>query len=142
VGVVNSGEAYTPPERKTSWFCARCGEEIRVEGDAESTLSFLPKCDCSLRDPSVGATHAEYVLASTSPEEPCSPSPGSNEPNTPLAEGERERNRWIRLFNRLDAAISRHRKAKAWTDDTDDALHAAHDKVLKAAASPVERSGE
>jgi hypothetical protein len=55
-----------------------------------------------------------------------------------------DRNRWIRLFNRLDAAVSRHRKAKdpegrsfkTWADDTDDALHAAHDRILKDAATP------
>lgn len=47
-----------------------------------------------------------------------------------------ERDRWIRLFNRLDAAVSRHRTAKeaGFADDADDALAAAHDRILKAAA--------
>jgi hypothetical protein len=48
-----------------------------------------------------------------------------------------ERNAWIRLFNRLDAAVSKHRAAKSagFADDIDDGLHAAHDRVLKDAAT-------
>lgn len=52
-----------------------------------------------------------------------------------------ERDGWIRLFNRLEAAVSRHIVAKAWTDDTDDALHTAHAKVLRAAAEGREARG-
>ena len=52
-----------------------------------------------------------------------------------------ERDRWIRLFNRLDAAVARHRKDAFFTSDTDDALHAAHDRVLKAAATPSATEG-
>ena len=50
---------------------------------------------------------------------------------------EAERNEWIRLFNRLDSAVARHvrQKSAGWTDDADDALHAAHDAILKAAAN-------
>lgn len=87
-----------------------------------------------------------------------------------------EQAKWLKLFNRLDTAISRHRRAKGqpkrcvycgvsepgqhtprcavtkhgaetmwarpFADDADDALHAAHDRVLKAAArTPGEAEG-
>lgn len=45
-----------------------------------------------------------------------------------------ERDRWIRLFNRLDAAISHHRKADRFQDDNDLTLWAARDRVLHDAA--------
>lgn len=52
-----------------------------------------------------------------------------------------ERNHWIRLFNRLDAAVSRHRtssEAKGASilgpTEDDEALWDAHDKILNAAA--------
>ena len=54
------------------------------------------------------------------------------------ADVSRDHSRWVRLFNRLDAALSRHRTAKqegAFCDDADEALHAAHDRILKDAAS-------
>lgn len=50
---------------------------------------------------------------------------------------EEDRNDWIRLFNRLDAAVSRCLKSLEGTpfvDDAYDALHAAHDRVLRASA--------
>jgi hypothetical protein len=50
-----------------------------------------------------------------------------------------DRDHWIRLFNRLENAVRRHAEAKGWTDEADDALHAAHRSVLKAASEP---SGE
>lgn len=55
-----------------------------------------------------------------------------------LREMEEERNAWIRLFNRLDAAVSKHgRKGDLvegfhFADDADEALWAAHERVLKA----------
>ena len=55
-----------------------------------------------------------------------------------------DRNHWIRLFNRLDAAVSRHRQAveaigeSLWITDHDEALHAAHDRILKSAAKGPE----
>lgn len=53
-----------------------------------------------------------------------------------------ERNDWIKLFNRLDAAVSRHRrKEPEWADTYDEALAAAHDKILKAAANSGLRDG-
>lgn len=53
-----------------------------------------------------------------------------------LAQRVGELNWWIRLFNRLDAAVAKHRSAKqaGFADDADDALAAAHDRILKAAA--------
>lgn len=45
-----------------------------------------------------------------------------------------DRSRWIRLFNRLDAAVSKHRKEREGWFDEDDDLAAAHDRILKAAA--------
>lgn len=45
---------------------------------------------------------------------------------------------WIRLFTRLEAAVTHHRKGKLFgidtSDEIDEALWAARDKVLKAAA--------
>jgi hypothetical protein len=45
-----------------------------------------------------------------------------------------QRNDWIRLFNRLDAAVAKHQRAKHFPDEVDDALYAAHDRILKTAA--------
>jgi predicted HAD superfamily Cof-like phosphohydrolase len=42
-----------------------------------------------------------------------------------------ERDRWIRLFNRLDAAISHHERDDRFRDDHDEALYAARRRVLK-----------
>lgn len=46
-----------------------------------------------------------------------------------------QRDHWIRLFNRLEGAVAHHRKAM--TDKStlyhDEALYAAHDRVLKEA---------
>jgi len=46
------------------------------------------------------------------------------------------RDRWVRLFNRLDGAISHHRKAKSdlFIDEVDESLYHAHDQILKEAA--------
>jgi hypothetical protein len=53
-----------------------------------------------------------------------------------------ERNHWIRLFNRLDAAVSKHRSMKSASlipaDEHDEALDAAHDRILKEAATHEE----
>lgn len=47
-----------------------------------------------------------------------------------------ERNEYIRLFNRLDAAVTRHWRAKSndgvFADHVDDGLHATHERILKA----------
>lgn len=54
-------------------------------------------------------------------------------------EARTERDRWIRLFNRLEASVTHHRAAKLrgvdTSDEVDGALWAARDKVLKAAAT-------
>lgn len=47
------------------------------------------------------------------------------------AEREAERNDWIRLFNRLEAAVRRHIDSKPWNDEHDDQLHASFKAVLK-----------
>lgn len=56
-----------------------------------------------------------------------------------LAAMEEERNRWIRLFTRLDAAVSTHRGMKSASlvpaDEHNEALDAAHDRILRDAAS-------
>ncbi len=47
-----------------------------------------------------------------------------------------DRDRWIRLFNRLDAAVARHRDAcatEAALLEDHERLHRAHAQVLKAA---------
>jgi hypothetical protein len=49
-----------------------------------------------------------------------------------------QRDRYIRLFNRLEAAISHHKKAhdsgQFFADTPDDALWAARDKILRDAS--------
>lgn len=48
-----------------------------------------------------------------------------------------ERDHWIRLFNRVEAAISHHKKATAtFATDADEALYAARDRILRDAANP------
>jgi hypothetical protein len=46
-----------------------------------------------------------------------------------------ERDHWIRLFNRLEASITHHRKGKLFgfdtSDEVDEALWHARDQVLK-----------
>lgn len=49
-----------------------------------------------------------------------------------------DRDRYVRLFNRLDAAISHHKAAERFPDDHDEALWAARDRILRAAATPDE----
>lgn len=39
--------------------------------------------------------------------------------------------KWIRAFNRLEKAVTRHMDAKEWTDDADDNLHHAWKQVMK-----------
>jgi len=45
-----------------------------------------------------------------------------------------QRDRWIRLFNRLEAAISHHQQADRFKDDHDEALYAARERILRDAA--------
>ncbi len=46
-----------------------------------------------------------------------------------------DRDRWVRLFNRLDAAVSHHKKATAIFESTfDEALYAARDRIMRDAA--------
>lgn len=42
-----------------------------------------------------------------------------------------QRDEWIRLFNRLDAAISHHEKADRFKDDHDEALYKARQRILR-----------
>ncbi len=50
---------------------------------------------------------------------------------------ENERDRWIRLFNRLEAAVSHHKRATGeFATDADEALYAARDRILRDAAVP------
>lgn len=58
---------------------------------------------------------------------------------TPLVSQERydavvnERDRWHRLFNRIEAAISHHKKHtdRLFADNHDEALYAARDRILR-----------
>lgn len=48
---------------------------------------------------------------------------------------EAQRNEWIKRYNRLEAAVAKHRrKAPEWVDTDDEELHAAHDRILRDAA--------
>ena len=47
------------------------------------------------------------------------------------------RDHWIRLFNRLEAAVARHKERSGGFEPADDELYAAHAKVLKASAKDV-----
>lgn len=50
--------------------------------------------------------------------------------------------RQIRLFNRLDAAVTHHEQADRFKEDHDEALYAARARILKdAAQEPPEREG-
>jgi hypothetical protein len=57
-----------------------------------------------------------------------------------------DRDHYVRLFNRLEAAISHHKKAhdsgQFFTDTPDEALWAARDKILKTAASKDQRQSQ
>ncbi len=48
-----------------------------------------------------------------------------------------ERDHWIRLFNRLEGVVAHHRKSDDFDEVRDEALHAAHDRVLRDAAKGV-----
>jgi hypothetical protein len=41
-----------------------------------------------------------------------------------------ERDKWVRLFNRLDAAISHHKRDNQFADLEDEALWNARDRIL------------
>jgi hypothetical protein len=46
-----------------------------------------------------------------------------------------ERDRWIRLFNRLEAAVTHHKRDTAgFASNADDSLYAARDRILRDAA--------
>ena len=47
-------------------------------------------------------------------------------------------NHYVRLYNRLEKAVSNHEQAKAglFADDADDALHAAWRRIMKASTEP------
>jgi hypothetical protein len=48
-----------------------------------------------------------------------------------------ERDHWIRLFNRLEAAVTHHKRAQGdLPTDADEALYVARDKILRDAATP------
>ena len=75
-------------------------------------------------------------------------SPVKGDPDDPIVYGNRwrrerdqaraERDKWVKLWNRLEAAISHHKKAKLTgvdtSDEVDEALWAARDKILSAAS--------
>ncbi len=51
---------------------------------------------------------------------------------------EAERDAWIRRFNQLDAAVSRHQettRAAGFSDTHDDALYAARGRIMRDAAN-------
>lgn len=53
-----------------------------------------------------------------------------------------ERDHWIKLFNRLEAAVRRHIDSKVWNDADDDQLHASYKAVLKDAVLRNEPDGD
>lgn len=55
----------------------------------------------------------------------------------PMEDLRADRDRWIRLFNRLQGAVSHHRNADRFKDDHDEALYKAMDAVLRD-AGPTE----
>lgn len=64
---------------------------------------------------------------------------GGTEPRVYLPTGDdavRDRDRWVRLFNRMDAAIGHHKRDKRepWRDEVDERLYAARDAVVRTAA--------
>lgn len=47
-----------------------------------------------------------------------------------------DRDRWIRLFNRLEAAVTHHKRDTAqFTTDADERLYAARERILRDAAA-------
>lgn len=50
------------------------------------------------------------------------------------AELQADRDRWVRLFNRLQGAVQHHRNADRFKEDHDEALYTAMDRVLRDAA--------
>lgn len=47
-----------------------------------------------------------------------------------------DRDHWIRVFNRLEAAISHHKRDTAgFATDADEALYAARDRILRDTAT-------
>lgn len=56
------------------------------------------------------------------------------------SKAEAECNHWKRLFNRLEASISHHYKNKSthFSDEVDDALYAARDRIIRDAAKGVQ----
>lgn len=51
------------------------------------------------------------------------------------AEYREQRDHWVRLFNRLEGAVAHHKNAtKDFREVHDEALYAAHERVLKAAS--------
>lgn len=54
------------------------------------------------------------------------------------AEYREQRDGWVRLFNRLEGAVAHHRRATtAFREVHDEALYAAHDRVLRDASRPT-----
>lgn len=56
-------------------------------------------------------------------------------PESKLAAAIAQRDHWIRMFNRLEVAISHHKRDCEFTDGEDDRLWAARDRILRQAAT-------
>lgn len=57
-----------------------------------------------------------------------------------LADVVADRDRWIRLFNRLDSAVNHHKKGRiglVFADEADVSLYAAQARILRDAALPA-----
>ena len=52
-------------------------------------------------------------------------------------EAREQRDHWIRLFNRLEAAISHHKRDSGFADANDESLWYARDRILKEASGPI-----
>lgn len=53
-----------------------------------------------------------------------------------VATARNDRDRWVRLFNRLEAAVSHHKRDTAgFATDADERLYAARERILRDAAT-------
>ena len=84
-----------------------------------------------------GAARAKVFLQAHGDSKLVQKNPNAwDEPASASSDGETEPRRtderkWTRAFTRLEKAVQRHMDAKGWTDDADDALHAAHKRIMR-----------
>ncbi len=100
----------------TVWVCEKCGQLLGKSWRCNSGIHVGP--DDADFGPASGHAVATTDLV------------------TMLNQAKQHRDHWIRLWNRLEAAISHHKKATAdFATEADEALYAARDRILRDAAS-------